>query len=100
VPGFFGFHGLPALVMLGEAELRLDLAGGTTGKLRAVLAAQDERVGRLLVETLGVEVTPARDAVDVLPVVGMVLTPRILFLPLAFGESLFSLSHASISLCV
>jgi hypothetical protein len=100
MPGFFDLHGLSALVVLGEAELRLDLARGATGKLRAVLALQDERVGRLLVETLGVEVTPAGDAVDVLPVVGMVVTPRILFLPLALGESLFSLSHASLSLCV
>jgi hypothetical protein len=100
VPGLFGFDGLSAPVVVGETELRLDLAPGATGERRAVLALQDERVGRLLFETLGVEMTPARDAVDVLPVVGMVVTPRILFLPLAFRESLFSLSHASLSLCV
>jgi hypothetical protein len=100
MPGFFGLYGLSAPVVLCEAKLRLDLTSDATGELRAVLACHDERIGRFLVETLGVEVTPAGDAVDVLPVVGMIVTPRILFLPLALGESLFSLSHASVSLYV
>ena len=42
---------------------------------------------------------PASDAVNVLPVVGVVVTLRVLFFFLALGEALFSLSHCWVLPC-
>ena len=46
--------------------LGFDLAGGTARELGAVLAFQEERAGRSRFEAFGLEVAAARDAVNVL----------------------------------
>jgi len=93
VPGAGGHDGFSALVVLGEAMFRFHLAAGAAGELRAVLALQEERLGRGFVEPFGVEVLSARDAVNVLSVVGVGVALRVLVFSLALGESFFSLSH-------
>jgi hypothetical protein len=97
VPGFGDLHRLPALVVLGQAVLGFHLTTGAAREVRAVLAAQEECVWRSLLETFGIEVAAARDAVNVMPVVGVRVALGVQFLPLALGESLFSLSHAPVS---
>jgi len=98
MPGARGGHGLSALIVLGKAMLCFDLAGGARGKFRTVLAFQEERAGRSRFEAFGVEVLAARDAVNVLLVVVLVLL-RLKVFAFALGESLFSLGHASSSPC-
>jgi len=82
---------LPRAIMLGDASARIDFAGAARGELRAVLARDDDRGRRHAFEFLRIQMTPARDAVDVLRLV--LVVGRGERLALAFGESLLPLSH-------
>jgi len=92
VPSAGGARRLARAIVLGDARSGVHFARGACREARAVLAGDDDGVRRDAFEFLGIEVTAARDAVDVLRLVLMITGGE--RFALALGESLLSLSHA------
>ena len=66
VPGLGDARGLPGAVVLVEPRLGFGDAADTRRKSRPVLAGESARRGRAGGQLGGIDVAPARDAVDVL----------------------------------
>ena len=90
MPGRRGGDGAAGAIVLGEELTTTILAACTGGETRAMLAAQEDGVGRAGSELVGIDVTAAGHAVDVLRVMSVAAAARRLSLLLAFGQSFLS----------
>jgi hypothetical protein len=89
VPGVGNAWRLPAAIVLIEPTLRFRNAADACGKWRAMLARESRRAGGAGRELGGIDMTPARDAVDMLArdIPGPARSLADQLLALTFGEA-------------